>query len=207
MIYLIGSLRNPAVPEVAQKMRAVGIDVFDDWYSAGPEADDKWRDYEKGRGHSYLQALEGFAANHVFEFDRTHLDRSTGVVLLLPAGKSGHLELGYAIGRGKSGYILLEEGVERWDVMYQFATGIFNNLDDLIERVRRDEREVGFVLSGFGAVCVFCLERSVYEDGCCHCGAGPIDPITGIQRLSPRHERIIREAGEQGGEVLANGSL
>jgi len=31
MIYLIGSLRNPAVPEVAQKMRAVGIDVFDDW--------------------------------------------------------------------------------------------------------------------------------------------------------------------------------
>jgi len=56
-VYLIGSLRNPAVPELANTIRALGYDVFDDWYAAGPEADDKWRDYEKARGHTYKQAL------------------------------------------------------------------------------------------------------------------------------------------------------
>lgn len=132
MIYLIGSLRNPKVPEIANTLRSKGLEVFDDWYAAGPEADDYWRDYEKSRGHSYLEGLKGYAARNVFQFDRNHLDRSESVVLVLPAGKSGHLELGYALGRGKLGYILLDDP-ERWDVMYQFATGIFTNLDDLVE--------------------------------------------------------------------------
>lgn len=131
MIYLIGSLRNPEVPTIANKLRAEGFEVFDDWYAAGPEADDKWRDYEKERGHSYQQALKGHAAKNVYNFDRTHLTNATDVVLVLPAGKSGHLELGWALGKGKRGYILLDNP-ERWDVMYQFATGVFDKLEDLI---------------------------------------------------------------------------
>lgn len=131
MIYLIGSLRNPEVPKVASKLRSAGLEVFDDWYSAGPEADDKWRDYEKARGRSYLEALSGLAATHVFEFDRTHLERASAVVLVLPAGKSGHLELGYSLGRGKAGYILLDNP-ERWDVMYKFATMVTDKLEDIV---------------------------------------------------------------------------
>ena len=138
MIYLIGSLRNPEVPKIAQTLRSKGFEVFDDWYAAGPEADDKWRDYEKGRGHSYLEGLSGFAANHVYKFDLRHLDRSKAAVLLCPAGKSGHLELGYVIGTGKPGYILLEPGVERWDVMYKFAQGVFENVESMVEQLERD---------------------------------------------------------------------
>ncbi len=131
IIYLIGSLRNPQVPVIAEQLRAAGHETFDDWYAAGPEADDKWRDYERGRGRSYPEALSGYAAGHVFDFDRHHLERADAVVLMLPAGKSGHLELGWAIGRGKPGYILLDDP-ERWDVMYKFATGVFYSVDDLI---------------------------------------------------------------------------
>ena len=138
MIYLIGSLRNPEVPRVAQTLRSEDFEVFDDWYAAGPEADDKWRDYEKARGHSYLEGLSGLAARNVYTFDRRNLDRSQAAVLLCPAGKSGHLELGYVIGTGKPGYILLESGVERWDVMYQFATGVFENVEQLVEQLKRD---------------------------------------------------------------------
>jgi len=54
-------------------------------------------------------------------------------VLVLPAGKSGHLELGYMIGQGKPGYILLDGEPERFDVMYNFATGVFTNLSDLLK--------------------------------------------------------------------------
>lgn len=130
-IYLIGSLRNPEVPVVAAGLRKLGHEVFDDWYAAGPEADDKWREYEQGRGHSYQEALHGHAANHVFGYDKVHLDRCDTVVLLLPAGRSGHLEFGYAIGQGKPGYILLDPAQDRWDVMYRFATGVFLNREDL----------------------------------------------------------------------------
>lgn len=130
MIYLIGSLRNPEVPKIANLLRAEGHEVFDDWYAAGPTADDCWRDYEKDRGHCYMEALGGHAARNVFRFDKTHLDRCKAAVLVLPAGKSGHLELGYVIGTGRPAYILLDEP-ERWDVMYQFATGVFEKVEDL----------------------------------------------------------------------------
>lgn len=135
MIYLIGSLRNPKVPEVANALRKEGYEVFDDWYAAGPEADDKWRDYEKGRGHSYKEALDGYAARHVFEYDHFHLNRALAGALILPAGKSGHLELGYLIGQGKPGFILVDDP-ERWDVMYKFAT-VCHTWEELLENLSR----------------------------------------------------------------------
>ncbi len=136
-IYLIGSLRNPAIPEIARQLRVEGFDVFDDWYAAGPEADDYWQKYEQNRNHSYEQALSGYAAQHVYQFDKRHLDRCDIGILALPAGKSGHLELGYMIGTGKPGLILLDKEPERFDVMYNFATGIFRHLHYLIKELRR----------------------------------------------------------------------
>ena len=68
-IYLIGSLRNPEVPKMAQEIRKLGFDVFDDWYAAGERADDSWKEYEISRGHNYREALSGYAADHVFDFD------------------------------------------------------------------------------------------------------------------------------------------
>lgn len=126
-LYLIGSLRNERVTEVANELRKSGLEVFDDWMAAGPEADDFWKKYEVGRNHSYSEALTGYAARHVFEFDKYHLDRCDAAALLLPAGKSGHLELGYVIGTGKPAFLVLDGQDLRFDVMYQFATKVFND--------------------------------------------------------------------------------
>ena len=134
MIYLIGSLRNPKIPSIDNKLREVGHEVVDDWFAAGAVADDSWRDYEKEKGHTYLEALQGLAARHVFEFDLTHLTRCDTVILVAPAGKSGHLELGWALGRGKRGFYLLDNP-DRWDVMLQFCTGVFYTLDDIIKEL------------------------------------------------------------------------
>jgi hypothetical protein len=167
-IYLIGSLRNPEVPKVAKQIRELGFDVFDDWYAAGPHADDHWRDYEKARGHSYIEGLKGYAAKHVYEFDLKHLLECDIAVLLMPAGKSAHLELGFVLGIGhafkrfneaikgrfyapllkpfldlagrlivKMGYIVLNPKEERWDVMYQFADEVFENVEQLKEALLR----------------------------------------------------------------------
>lgn len=131
MVYLIGSLRNPRVPEVAKALRGADLEVFDDWYAAGPNADDHWRDYEKAKGHSFLEGLQGAAAKNVFAFDKRWLSQADQVVLVAPAGKSGHLELGWALGQGKPGFILLDDP-DRWDVMYQFATGVADSIEALV---------------------------------------------------------------------------
>jgi len=132
-VYIVGSLRNPEVPLVANELEKLGIEAFDDWYGAGPEADDKWKEHEQFRGRNYSEALDGYAARHVFDFDRTHLNRVDAGLLVLPAGRSGHLELGYITGLGKPSFILTGPNHERWDVMYCFATKVFFSKDEMYE--------------------------------------------------------------------------
>jgi|ERR1035437_431778 hypothetical protein len=138
-IYLIGSLRNVGIPKLAVDLRKEGFGVFDDWYSPGPDADSYWRKYEQDRGRSYGEALNGYAGKHIFHFDKSHLDGADMVVMLMPAGKSCHLEFGYMIGNKKPGYILFDKEPERWDIMHQFATGIFFKQEDLIQKLLEQE--------------------------------------------------------------------
>ena len=58
--------------------------------------------------------------------------RCEAAVLVLPAGKSGHLELGFMAGMGRKTYVLYQEEPERWDLMYKFADGVFIDQDELI---------------------------------------------------------------------------
>ena len=136
-IYLIGSLKNKNIPIIGNKLRALGYEVFDDWFSPGPEADDFWRKFEKTRGSTYKQALSNPAGKHIFEFDKEHIDESDIGILIMPAGKSGHLELGYMIGQGKKCYILFEEEPERWDIMYQFANDVCFSYEELEKELKK----------------------------------------------------------------------
>lgn len=146
-LYLVGSLRNPAVPLLASQIRKMcpEVVVFDDWFAAGPEADDCWKAYEQGRygtdSKAYVQGLKGEAAEHVFQFDKKHLDTSSHVLLVLPAGKSGHMEIMYAAYHVKARTaILLEEGVDpRWDVMYKFIPDILTSVTEVRAWIERDQ--------------------------------------------------------------------
>ena len=131
-IYVMGSLRNPLIPEIGNRLRKEGHTAFEDWWGAGKIADDSWQAYENMRGRSYKEALKGIAANHIFKLDKEHLDKSDSGVLVMPAGKSAHLELGYLIGQGKPGYVLFDKEPERFDVMYLFAKGIFFDIEELV---------------------------------------------------------------------------
>jgi hypothetical protein len=72
----------------------------------------------------------------VYAFDHAHLTRCEGAVLVLPAGKSAHLELGWMLGRGKKGYVLFDKEPERWDVMYQFADAGFSEATALYAHLK-----------------------------------------------------------------------
>ena len=137
MIYLTGSLRDDKVPAVAGALRREGIEVHDDWHAAGPRADDEWKRYERQKGHNLRQALTGEAAKTVFNFDRQFMGMADAGILVAPAGRSAHLEIGWMAGQGKPTFVLLSDDPERWDVMYQFCTEVFEDVHQLIEELWR----------------------------------------------------------------------
>lgn len=135
-IYIIGSLRNPNVPHLASFLRDHGFPTFDDWHASGPTADECLWAYEKLRGRPYDAALKGYAAQNQFHFDKRHIEEADIGVLMMPAGKSGHLELGVMIGMGKPVFILMDKEPERLDLMHNYATGVVFDKHDLVRRLK-----------------------------------------------------------------------
>lgn len=138
-VYLVGALKNEQIPVLAAKLRAAGYSVFDDWFAAGERADTIWRDYELQRGRSFKDALKAPHAQACFTMDKTALDASDVVVLVMPAGKSAHIELGYAAGKGKTTVVLMDEPT-RFDVMYLFADAIVETHDELLAFLKTAEK-------------------------------------------------------------------
>lgn len=74
---------------------------------------------------SHPRAIEGFDA------DFAAMERADTFVLVLPCGKSAHLELGWAVGAGKRTAILLEDPVEP-ELMYRMVDHLATSIDDLL---------------------------------------------------------------------------
>lgn len=135
-IYIIGALKNPRIPDVGNLLRAEGYDVMDEWFTPGEFADLNWQEYSRRRGLTYVQALKGRAATNIFLFDRSYLDMADIAILVMPAGKSAMLELGYAKGRGKRAIIFLDgKDPERYDIMPNFAE-VYSTEEELMSAIK-----------------------------------------------------------------------
>jgi hypothetical protein len=135
-IYIIGALKNDNIISIADILRPK-YDVFDQWITPGPNADQYLFEYAKKRGWNYKEALTCYAAKNNFDFDKKHIDSSDIVIMVMPAGKSAHLELGYSIGIGKEAHILFDSEPERFDLMYNFvpADNIHFSIEDLKKKL------------------------------------------------------------------------
>jgi hypothetical protein len=133
-VYVIGSLKNrEEILPLTKQLRDLGFkEIFDDWISPGPEADDFWRDYEREIGSGYSEALKKWSGKHVFEFDSFHIERCDIGIMCEPCGKSGRLEFGQIMGSGKKGYIFSsKESEELKKEEYKIADGIFHDIASL----------------------------------------------------------------------------
>lgn len=134
-VYLIGSLRNPAIIPLGNILRQhPEFDVHDEWITPGPDADTNWQLYENARGRKWADALKSRGCQNLYTFDRAYMDLADSIVLTLPAGKSGMCELGYAAGIGKNTILFLNNSEpDRFEVMPNFATHIVKTEDELIQ--------------------------------------------------------------------------
>ena len=136
MIYLIGSLANKKIVQITKTLRDEGFDVFSEWMASGEGADQRWWDYFQALGIGFDEAINSPFVNTAFNFDLNHLDSADTVVMVMPAGRSAGIELGYALGKGKLGYVLFDGEPERPDLMIKLATGIFYSLEELVKQLK-----------------------------------------------------------------------
>ena len=114
-IYLASSWRNWAQPIVVDGLREAGHEVYDFRNPAPGDngfhwsaIDEHWQDWSPEIFRDQLTSNPICAAG--FNKDKAALDWCDICVLLLPCGRSAHLELGYAIGQGKGSAILYTSG-------------------------------------------------------------------------------------------------
>ena len=134
-IYLASSWRNAYQPGIVVKLRAAGHEVYD-FRNPAPgdngfhwsEIDPSWKHW--GRG-DYRAALKHPIAKRCFASDWEAMQWADTGVLLLPCGRSAHLEAGYFAGAGKSLHILLYGELEP-ELMYKMADSVCLELPELL---------------------------------------------------------------------------
>lgn len=140
-LYVASSWRNPEQPKVVECLRLAGFEVYDFRNPhLGPGARGQgfhWReiepDWKNWSPEQFRKALDHPVARDGFESDRAGMDWSDATVLVMPCGRSAHLELGYAIGAGKPAFILLSDGEP--ELMYGLATKLCVDLGELLDEL------------------------------------------------------------------------
>ena len=137
-IYVASSWRNEYYPEVVQKLRDSGFDVYD--FRNPPSGDegfhwcnvsDKWLDWTP---EEYRDNLMHPLAERQFGNDIKAMESCDICVLVLPCGRSAHTEAGWFAGKGKKviAYIPTKQEPE---LMYKLFDGIAVSLNDLVTLV------------------------------------------------------------------------
>jgi nucleoside 2-deoxyribosyltransferase len=134
-IYVASSWRNEKQPSVVEALRAAGHDVYDFRHPQPgnegfhwSEIDPAWRQWTPER---FRNALADPIADRGFGFDVQALAGCDACVLVLPSGRSAHLELGYAAGAGKPTFVLML-GPDEPELMYKLCDRVCLSIDEVV---------------------------------------------------------------------------
>lgn len=136
-IYVASSCRNNMQPLVVAALRNAGHGVFDFKNPAHgfgfcwADIDFKWMDWSPSE---FAEKLNHPLAVTAFKRDMEALALCDACVLVMPCGRSAHLELGYAVGTGKKTIILLSDGEP--ELMYRMVNGLATSIPGLLKMLR-----------------------------------------------------------------------
>jgi hypothetical protein len=142
-IYVASSWRNRLQIGVVTALRSLGYECYDFRNPLPGETGFSWKSIDPEWMHwtvaDWRQALKTPIAQSGFALDKGGMSRADVCVLVLPAGRSAHLEAGFMAGQGKPVYTLALEPVEP-ELMALLggpAENICCTMEELFERVER----------------------------------------------------------------------
>src|SRR5678816_2749619 len=104
-LYVASSWRNPLYDGVIAALNAAKVPLYDFKRPGHHKEGFQWSAIDAQWQHwsprAYRIALTHARANAGFHADMEALEACTRLLLVLPCGRSAHLELGHAIGAGK----------------------------------------------------------------------------------------------------------
>jgi len=134
-IYVASSWRNQTQQSVVQALRCEGYEVYDfrnlpdgghgfHW----SEIDPGWKSWAVSQ---FTRGLQHPIASDGFQKDYVAMKMALACVLVLPCGRSAHLEAGWFVGKGKP--LVIYAGEERLEpeLMYKMAD-VCETLDEVI---------------------------------------------------------------------------
>ena len=144
-VYVASSWRNLMQEAVCATLTAAGIEHYDfknpeggtgfSWKEVKPgiepSSDLKVKGSDWEPINEYLRMIAHPRALDGFNADFAAMNRADTFILVLPCGKSAHLELGWAVGAGKRTAILLEDPVEP-ELMYRMVDYMAPTLFNLL---------------------------------------------------------------------------
>lgn len=146
-IYVASSWRCKMQPAVVAAFRSAGLDVYDFKHPKPGDDGFHWSEVMPGFDSNrqltpqdqYLTALEDPISEAGFANDFGAMQECDACVLVLPCGRSAHLELGWFVGQGKRTAILLDgdlnNGLVTPELMYKMVDYVAPNLFDLLDWV------------------------------------------------------------------------
>lgn len=135
-IYVASSWRNLIQPDVVAILRGDGHEVYDFKNPAPGDNGFGWRQIGDRSAwdveHFATHVLDHPIAARGFSYDMNALEKASACVLVLPCGRSAHLELGQAVGAGKLTIVYMPD-LEEPELMYRMC----DYVETTIEGVRR----------------------------------------------------------------------
>lgn len=137
-IYVASSWRNHDQPDVVAALRSAGHEVYDFKNPAPGDHGFGWGplglgDPKQWTPQTLREALRHPVAQRGFAFDMDALRGCDACVLVLPCGRSAHLELGWAAGEGKKKtYVLTAATLDEPELMYLMCDGICLDMAELL---------------------------------------------------------------------------
>lgn len=124
-IYVASSWKNEYQPEAVRLLRELGHSVYDYRNPAEGDHGFSWREispnFEKWGLVEFEAALEHPAAKRGFAYDMRALQEADATLLVLPSGKSAHLELGFACGQNQKAAVLCFDPQTQPELMYKMC--------------------------------------------------------------------------------------
>jgi len=137
-IYVASSWRNTIQPEVVSRLREAGHEVYD---FKNPRPGDNgfhWSDIESGwqkwNSITFRNALSHPIAERGFASDWNAMVWADTCVMVMPCGRSAHIEAGYFVGANKRLVILLS-GEGEPELMYKMSSSICVSIEEVLNRL------------------------------------------------------------------------
>lgn len=135
--YVASSWRCPALDSVFSELKRLGHEAYDfraegfSWRDVYPHcsSDETWTAGALTAALAHPVSAEGF------ERDMEALRACDVVLLVLPSGRSAHLEAGWAACAGKHVAVLAPNGCKP-ELMYRMTRGVFGRVEEAVDALR-----------------------------------------------------------------------